>query len=63
MQRSWGDLGHQVVAGMALDAGNTISPSGKVYLQDQMPIVRVNAVAANPQELDRPRHQLPPAAE
>ncbi|MBY0522166.1 MAG: efflux RND transporter permease subunit [Gemmataceae bacterium] len=35
----------------ALDSGNTISPSGNVYLQDQMPIVRVNAVAANPQEL------------
>src|SRR5262249_24561360 len=35
----------------ALNAGNTISPSGNVYLDDQMPIVRVNAVAGNPQEL------------
>ncbi len=35
----------------ALSQGNAISPSGNIYLQDQMPIVRVNAVASNPQEL------------
>src|SRR5439155_1498011 len=35
----------------ALNAGNTISPSGNIYLQDQMPIVRINAVAKKPEEL------------
>src|SRR5262249_49424938 len=35
----------------ALNRGNTVSPSGNVYLADQMPVVRVNAVAADPQEL------------
>src|SRR5262249_40994647 len=29
----------------------TISPSGNVYIADEMPIVRVNAVATDPQEL------------
>src|SRR5207247_4939260 len=31
--------------------GNAISPSGHIYLDEQMPIVRVNAVAGDPQEL------------
>jgi multidrug efflux pump subunit AcrB len=35
----------------ALDRGNTISPSGNVYIADEMPIVRVNAVAVDPKEL------------
>jgi multidrug efflux pump subunit AcrB len=35
----------------ALSAGNVTSPSGNIYVQDQMPIVRLNAVANNPQEL------------
>src|SRR5262245_50008226 len=35
----------------ALSSGNTISPSGNVYVADEMPIVRVNAVATDPQEL------------
>jgi multidrug efflux pump subunit AcrB len=35
----------------ALNNGNTISPSGNMYLQDEMPIVRVNAVPTDPQEL------------
>jgi multidrug efflux pump subunit AcrB len=35
----------------ALSDGNTISPSGNVYLADEMPIVRVNAVALDPQEM------------
>jgi multidrug efflux pump subunit AcrB len=39
----------EVVA--ALDQGNVISPSGNIYLQDQYPIVRLNAVARDPQEL------------
>src|SRR5262249_12104081 len=39
----------EVVA--ALNSGNTISPSGNVYIADQMPIVRVNTVAVDPQEL------------
>ncbi len=35
----------------ALSSGNAISPSGNLYLQDQMPIVPVNAMVADPQEL------------
>jgi multidrug efflux pump subunit AcrB len=35
----------------ALDQGNAISPSGNITLQDQYPIVRINAVARDPQEL------------
>src|SRR5204863_3676711 len=35
----------------ALSSGNVISPSGNIYIQDEMPIVRVNAVPTNPQEL------------
>lgn len=35
----------------AVNAGNTISPSGNIILADAMPIVRVNAVPADPQEL------------
>src|SRR5215831_6061320 len=35
----------------ALNAGNVISPSGNIYIADEMPIVRVNAVAINPAEL------------
>src|SRR5262249_15168636 len=34
----------------ALNAGNYLSPSGNIYLDDQMPIVRVNPVATNPRE-------------
>jgi multidrug efflux pump subunit AcrB len=36
----------------ALDRGNSISPSGNVYIADEMPIVRVNAVAVDPKELE-----------
>jgi multidrug efflux pump subunit AcrB len=35
----------------ALNAGNAVSPSGNVYIADEMPIVRVNAVAAKIEEL------------
>jgi multidrug efflux pump subunit AcrB len=35
----------------ALNNGNVISPSGNIYVLDQMPIVRINAVAVNPKEL------------
>ncbi|HTU21658.1 MAG TPA: efflux RND transporter permease subunit, partial [Gemmataceae bacterium] len=35
----------------ALSAGNAISPSGNLYLQDTMPIVPVNAMVVDPQEL------------
>src|SRR5258708_17412346 len=35
----------------ALNGGNAISPSGNVYIDDEMPIVRVNALAGDPQEL------------
>src|SRR5262249_14487089 len=35
----------------ALNNGNAISPSGNIYIDDEMPIVRVNAVAGDPQEL------------
>ncbi len=35
----------------ALSGGNTISPSGNMYIEDQLPVVRVNAVPADPQEL------------
>lgn len=35
----------------ALGDGNTISPSGNLYTADEMPIVRVNAVASDPKEL------------
>ena len=35
----------------ALSDGNTLSPSGNLYVADEMPIVRVNAVAADPKEL------------
>jgi multidrug efflux pump subunit AcrB len=35
----------------ALSEGNAISPSGNMFIADQMPIVRVNAVVSNPQEL------------
>jgi multidrug efflux pump subunit AcrB len=35
----------------ALVAGNSISPSGNLYLQDSMPIVPVNAMVVDPQEL------------
>src|SRR5713226_1228146 len=39
----------EVIAAIA--EGNAISPSGNIYTQGEMPIVRVNAVATNPQEL------------
>src|SRR5262249_59028150 len=35
----------------ALNAGNVISPSGNIYIADEMPIVRINAVAVQPEEL------------
>lgn len=35
----------------ALGSGNTVSPSGNVRIQDQLPIVPVNAMVTNPQEL------------
>src|SRR5712671_550838 len=35
----------------ALGEGNVISPSGNVYIADEMPIVRINAVANKPEEL------------
>src|SRR4051794_904235 len=35
----------------ALSAGNVISPSGNVRIQDRMPIVPVNAMVVDPQEL------------
>jgi multidrug efflux pump subunit AcrB len=35
----------------ALSSGNVISPSGNIYIADEMPIVRVNAVATDPQQL------------
>ena len=34
----------------ALNAGNSISPSGNVYIEDQMPLVPNNAMISNPQE-------------
>src|SRR5207248_5724164 len=35
----------------ALNQGNTISPSGNARIQDQMPIVPVNAMVKDPKEL------------
>jgi multidrug efflux pump subunit AcrB len=35
----------------ALTSGNTLSPSGNARIQDQMPIVPVNAMVKNPREL------------
>ncbi len=35
----------------ALASGNSISPSGNLYLQDRMPIVPVDAMVVNPTEL------------
>jgi len=35
----------------ALTSGNTISPSGNARIQDQMPIVPVNAMVKNPRDL------------
>ena len=35
----------------ALTAGNTISPSGNIRVKDQMPIVPVNSMVVNPQDL------------
>jgi multidrug efflux pump subunit AcrB len=35
----------------ALNTGNTTTPSGNIYIGDEMPIVRVNAVPTDPQEL------------
>jgi multidrug efflux pump subunit AcrB len=35
----------------ALNLGNTISPSGNVRIQDQMPMVPVNAIVKDPKEL------------
>src|SRR5262249_19828782 len=35
----------------AINNGNAISPSGNIYIDEEMPIVRLNAVAGDPQEL------------
>src|SRR5262249_13168120 len=35
----------------AMNTGNTISPSGNIPIDDEYPIVRVNAVPKDPQEL------------
>src|SRR6266404_6692197 len=35
----------------AVNTGNTISPSGNIPIDDEFPIVRVNAVPINPQDL------------
>src|SRR6516225_103666 len=35
----------------AMNTGNTISPSGNIPIDDEFPIVRVNAVPKDPQEL------------
>jgi multidrug efflux pump subunit AcrB len=35
----------------ALSGGNVISPSGNIYVADQMPIVRVNSITPDPKEL------------
>ena len=37
----------------ALTSGNTVSPSGNIRVQDQMPIVRVNAMVIKPSELGK----------
>src|SRR5207249_3971003 len=37
----------------ALTNGNTVSPSGNVRIHDQMPIVPVNAMVSDPQELGK----------
>src|SRR5437773_5716351 len=37
----------------AVSAANTINPSGNLVAQDQYPIVRINAVVTNPQDLKR----------
>ncbi len=36
----------------ALTAGNSVSPSGNVRIQDQMPLVPVNAMVVDPKELE-----------
>jgi multidrug efflux pump subunit AcrB len=42
----------------ALAAGNTVSPSGSIRVQDQMPIVPLNAMVVQPKELgDIPVHK------
>src|SRR5205809_732950 len=41
----------------ALNTGNTISPSGNIYIQDEMPIVRVNAVPTDFKELGNIPHR------
>ena len=35
----------------ALNKGNTITPSGNARIKDQMPIVSVNSIVVNPQDL------------
>ncbi len=40
---------NEVIA--ALCAGNTVSPSGNVRIQDRLPIVPINAMVVDPQEL------------
>jgi multidrug efflux pump subunit AcrB len=47
--RSYNVSPEDVVA--ALNLGNTISPSGNARIQDQMPIVPVNAMVKDPKEL------------
>src|SRR5262249_58897531 len=47
--RAYGVSPDDVVA--ALNQGNTISPSGNARIQDQMPIVPINAMVKDPNEL------------
>src|SRR6476659_7245558 len=49
--RAYGLSPNDVVA--ALGTGNIISPSGNVRIADQMPIVPVNAMVVDPQELGK----------
>jgi multidrug efflux pump subunit AcrB len=47
--RAYGSSPEEVLS--ALTTGNTISPSGNARIGDQMPIVPVNAMVRNPEEL------------
>ncbi len=44
------NLSPEIVA-RALDKGNTITPSGNARINDQMPIVSVNSIVVDPQDL------------
>jgi multidrug efflux pump subunit AcrB len=45
------NLSPEVVA-KALDKGNIITPSGNARIKDQMPIVQVNSIVSDPQDLN-----------